>query len=152
VIPPDIAAFLESGPSILVGTCSAARAPACGFGIGVRVDAGGGRIRVYLPASASAALVADLRATGEIAVTVSRPRDHRTFQLKGAVVAIADGDEADRAAIDRHLSQWAEELAMVGTPRQLTARVRAWPCHAVDVAVREIYSQTPGPGAGAPLA
>ena len=148
MIPPDVASFLASGPSILVGTCSAAGVPSCGYGLGVRAD--GGRLWVFLPVAFSAGLVADHRATGEIATTFSRPRDHQTVQLKGRVLAIRDGDEADRAAVERHRLRWIDELERIRTPRHHLGRVVHWPCHAVEMEVRELYSQTPGPGAGSP--
>jgi hypothetical protein len=148
LIPPDVAGFLDSGPSILVGTCSAEGVPSCGYGLGVRAD--GGRLWVFLPVAFSAGLVADLRATGEIATTCSRPGDHQTVQLKGRVLTIRDGDAADRAVVERHRGRWIEELERVGTPRHSILRVVHWPCHAVEFEVREIFSQTPGPGAGAP--
>jgi hypothetical protein len=45
-----------------------------------------------------------------------------------------------------------KSLAFIGMPPRLTLRQDSWPCHAVRLRIESVFLQTPGPGAGAPLA
>jgi len=152
VIDPELAAFLQSGLSLVVGTRDAGLVPEVSRAVGLRVEAGGAEATVFLPVGTCAQTRANLEANGRIAVTGSRPADHRTVQLKGAVVAIREADERDRADIERYRLDLTGVLGFVGVPPRLTARIQAWPCHAVRFRVEALFQQTPGPGAGAALA
>jgi hypothetical protein len=43
------------------------------------------------------------------------------------------------------------QLDTIGTPGESTRQWVIWPCLAVRLRVTALYSQTPGPDAGAPL-
>ena len=47
-----------------------------------------------------------------------------------------------------YLAQFRETLYLIGLPRSLTARFNGWPVVAVTFEVRDVFLQTPGPGAG----
>ena len=151
VITDDLARFLESGISVLVGTRDAGLRPESTRGLGLRVEPGGEEATVFLPAASAATARANLEENGRIAVCVSRAVDHRSVQLKGRVVAIAAGDDAARALVDRYRSELARNLAVIGLPPRVTMRLVNWPVHAVRFRVESIFGQSPGPGAGAPL-
>jgi hypothetical protein len=151
VIDAELAEFLESGITILVGTRDAELRPETMRGVGAHVQAGGAELTVYLPETTATASVANLRDNGRIAVAFGRPADHRTIQVKGQVVEIAPADDEDRERIERYHSALAESWGFVGVPPRVTARLAWWPCHRVRLRVEEIFVQTPGPGAGAPL-
>jgi hypothetical protein len=151
MISSELASFLESGVSILVGTRDARLVPECTRALGARVEAGGAELTIFLPDAVSAGTVANLRQNGRLAVAFSRAQDHRSFQVKGRVVALAPADDQDRTAIERYRCAWASELSVVGLPPRITLRVAHWPAQAVRVRVESIFVQTPGPGAGAPL-
>lgn len=150
--PQEIHDFLESGVSILIGTADARLAPEATRGIGAKVAPGGKRVTVYVPDAPSQRTFANLRATGAIAVTFSRPSDHVTLQLKGKAIDLRPADDDERDFVERYRALLADELAYVGVPRRLSRRFVFWPCHRIDVAVDAMFVQTPGPGAGAPLA
>jgi hypothetical protein len=151
VISPDLAAFLESGISILVGTRDARLVPECTRGVGARVEAGGAELTVFVPDAISGPTLANLRDNGRIAVGFSRAQDHRTFQVKGRVVEVAPAGERDRDDVDRYRCAWASLLGEVGMPPRITLRMAHWPAHAVHLRVEAIFVQTPGPGAGSRL-
>jgi hypothetical protein len=151
ILPVEVASFLESGISVLVGTRDARLVPESTRGVGGRVEAGGAELTVFLPAATAARAIANLRDNGRIAICFSRAVDHRSIQVKGRVLSIRDGDAADRAAIERWLEGLAVGWQQVGTPPSATRRLARWPAHAVRLALEEVYLQTPGPGAGAPL-
>jgi predicted pyridoxine 5'-phosphate oxidase superfamily flavin-nucleotide-binding protein len=150
MISPELAGFLESGISILVGTRDAGLVPECIRGMGARVEAGGAEVTVFLPDAVSARTLENLRDNGRIAVTFCA-QDHKSFQVKGRIVGLRPAAPADRGAVDRFRRAWADELGKVGVPPRLTLRMAHWTCQAARFRVEAIYVQTPGPGAGAPL-
>jgi len=151
VITNDLAHFLESGHSVLVGTRDAKLMPESTRGLGLRVEPGGGEATVYLPAVVGETARANLAGNGRIAVCVSRAVDHRSVQLKGRVAAITAGDEGARALVERYLRELAKNLDVIGLPPRVTMRIAHWPVHTVRFRVESIFVQTPGPDAGAPL-
>lgn len=151
VISKELASFLESGISILVGTRDARLQPEAARAFGARVGAGGAELTVLVPQAVGAVTAANVRDNGRIAVLFSRPSDHRSIQVTGRVAAIEPGGDAERALVDRYRCELAQTLAAVGLPPRLTLRAAHWPCHAIRLRVEAIYVQTPGPGAGAPL-
>lgn len=151
VISKELAIFLESGVSILVGTRDARLLPEAVRAFGARVGAAGEELTVFVPQAVGAVTAANARDNGRIAVLFSRPSDHRSLQVTGRVQSTVPGDDADRAVVDRYRCELAQALAGVGLPPRLTLRAAHWPCHAIRLRVEAIYVQTPGPGAGAPL-
>jgi hypothetical protein len=151
MISAELASFLESGVSILVGTRDARLFPECTRALGARVEAGGAELTIFLPDATSAVTVDNLRQNGRLAVAFSRAHDLRSFQLKGRLLELCPATESDRDRIERYRCAWAGALAVVGMPPRITLRVVHWPAQAVRVRVEAIFVQTPGPGAGAPL-
>ncbi len=147
----ELVEFLESGGvSLNLGTRDGQRMPECTRFVGLRVDAGRSRVTLYLPAATSARAVANLEDNGEAAFIASVPSTLRTLQVKGAVMAVRDALPEERSIVDAYMDAFVEELATVGMPRRLARRFTHWPCKAVEMRVRDVYVQTPGPGAGAP--
>lgn len=148
----ELAELIASGVDVYVATRNAALEPDSMLAIGVRVHADGCALTVYLPEALSASTLANLRDNGEIAVTMVRPRDHRAVQIKGRSIDIRPSGEDDR---ERQLvcrAALVEQLAAVGVPRTAARRLTWWPSVAVCVKVSDVFAQTPGPGAGEPLA
>lgn len=152
MISAELATFLESGVSLLVGTRDAGLHPEALRAVGARVEPGGAEVTVLVPVATAARTLGNLRENGRIAVCFSRAEDHRSVQLKGAVVALRDADEADRRVVERYRALLADALAGVGLPPRLTSRIAHWPAVAARFRVEAVFVQTPGPGAGAPLA
>jgi len=138
----------EGGVSLLVATCDAGGAPDCVRAVGLRVWPGASQLTVLLPAAMAETSVANVRANPRLAMTFSQIASHRTVQLKGAVLAVRDGDEADRLLATQYRVKLAESLAFVGSPAANTMRMRIWPCVAIDLDIEVVYAQTPGPVAG----
>ena len=134
--------------SILVGTCNRRLEPEAMRGMGVRIWPGACQLTILLPAATAAASLANLRDNPRMAITISHIPSHRTMQVKGTVLAVRDGDDADRALATRYRELLADDLAHVGQPAANTLRLAVWPCHAVDVEIQTVFAQTPGPVAG----
>jgi hypothetical protein len=151
-ISAELASFLESGVSVLVGTRDARLVPESTRGVGARVEADGTELSVLLPRATAARAIANLRDNGRIAICFSRAIDHRSIQVKGRVASISDGDAAVRAAVELYVDALAVAWQPIGIPPSSARRLARWPAHAVRLRIEEVYVQTPGPGAGAPLA
>ncbi len=147
-LPPDIVAFVESGPSVLVGTRDQDLVPDAVRAVGLRVWPGSSQITVYLAAATSARAAANARSNRRMAVTVSHPPTHRTYQIKGVVLDVRDASADDRAVIEKYVDDFVDVLASVGLPRHITRSMNRWPAFAVDLDIGEVFAQTPGPGAG----
>lgn len=149
-IPPEVVEFLEEGHSAVVGTRDARHLPDVQRAVGVRVDRASGDLTVFLPAATAEGTLANLRDNGRIALTLAST-DHRSVQVKGRVLEIRDGEEAERQTLERYRAELAREWAVVGVPPRITLRLAHWPCLAVRFEPDALFVQTPGPGAGEAL-
>jgi hypothetical protein len=145
--------FLESGCALIVGTVSADGEPHANRGWGLTVLPGdGNHVRLLLDADDQRAL-ADLARAGAIAITGADVRTLRSVQLKGRFVGSEAADENDRERARRFCDGFFGDVVVTdGTPRELLERLVPDDYVACTIAVDEVYDQTPGPGAGAPLA
>jgi hypothetical protein len=144
-------AFLEAGSALIIGTVDAGGQPHAGRGWGLDVVAGM-QMRLLLDAS-DAGTLAHAAAGGAIAVTAADVRTLRSVQLKGHAVGVEDATDEDRARSERYCEAFFTDILETdGTPRALTARMVPPDVVACTIEVDELYDQTPGPGAGAPLA
>lgn len=133
---------------MLVGTADERARPECTRAAGLRLDRSADRLTVFLPQNGAERTLANLAVNPRIAVTCSRMHDHRTYQLKGRVRAIAETTADDQAQQQRWLAAFIEQLAIIGTSRSTSRRWRLVPSVAVEIDVEEVFEQTPGPGAG----
>jgi hypothetical protein len=147
-LPPEVVDLVESGVSILVGTRDASLRPSTVRGVGARVDGSRRALTVYLPTRTADRAVANLRDNGEIAVVFSRPFDNLSVQLKGRCQDVHRAGDDDRPVPERYAVAFMETTYTVGMPRSLMKRLCVWPAWAATFDVRDLYSQTPGPGAG----
>lgn len=144
----DVIELVESGVTLLVGTCDRAMRSEAARAVGARVSPDRRRVTVFVPDGSGARALAHLREHPEIAVGVSRPYDNLTLQLKGPVVEVRPATEEERGHIDRYLAAHVETLSMVGLRRGLVSRFITWPAQAVTFELRDVFQQTPGPAAG----
>ena len=152
MIDTALAAFLEEGVGIHIGTRNDALQPNGARAIAVKVEEDGGHFVVYVARVAAARLLPDLEANGQAAVGFGRPIDDRACQVKGTFTGVRDATDAERAMV---LAQWdgfLGSLEKIGIPRVATKTWITWPAVAIRIRVNALFNQTPGPGAGAPLA
>lgn len=152
MISEELARFLQSGVSLLVGTRDRELVPEACRALGARVEAEGREIAIFLPVATGARTLANLEENARIAVCFSRAHDHRSVQIKGRVVAIETAEESDKVVIDVYRAAIAHAWGQLGLPPRITMRMAHWPAHRVRFAVESTYVQTPGPGAGERLA
>jgi hypothetical protein len=153
VFDADTTAFLETGCALLVATVLPDGEPfaARAWALTV-VDAARGEVRILLDAEDTEA-IALVGAGAPVACTGASVVDLRSVQLKGRGTGVEAATAAD---LDR-AGEYTEALfadieATDGYARSLLERLlpRGYvPC---TVVVEELFDQTPGPGAGKPMA
>ncbi|WP_374666755.1 GAF domain-containing protein [Ramlibacter sp.] len=154
-LPDDLLAAMARGVSVIVGSRDANGRPSVMRAVGSVVREGGAAITVFLARRQSARLIADLEATGHVAVVFSQPSTHRTLQLKARTVQLRPATADDEPALATYLASMEVEIQAVGLT---SAIARAMLSHqladlvAVSFTPEEAFDQTPGPRAGAPLA
>ena len=150
-LDPDLVQFLSSGVVLGCASRDARLVPRSVWPVGVRVEAGGEEVTVFLPVATAAEVVANLRDTRRIAVVATAPVDHRSVQLKGQVLEIRRATDEERSHTDLHRAALARTLEPLGVPRMSVLRLQHWPAHAVRFRVEHLFVQTPGPAAGQPF-
>ena len=151
MIDGALAAFLQEGVGIHIGTRNEAREPNGARAIAVQVDADGAHVVVYVARVAAARILPDLASNGQAAVSFGRPIDDRACQVKGVFVGVRDATEDERPRV---LAQWdgfLGSLEKIGIPRVATKSWVTWPAVAIRLRANALFNQTPGPDAGAPL-
>jgi hypothetical protein len=151
LIGSEQAALMARRVSVIVGSRDAQHRPHVMRAVGCRVSPDRRRISVFLIASSSQAVLADLRENGLIAVVFSEPTTHRTAQFKGSDAVVAPLEPGDADTVADYLQRFIAEIGQIG----FTAEVaRTMLGHAPDdlVAVHFTpsagFEQTPGPTAG----
>jgi hypothetical protein len=154
LIDEELAAFLQGGVSMHAASCAPGRAPGLARPLGCRVSADRRTVTVFLLASQAAPLLEDFRGNGRIAVVFSRPRSHRTVQLKGRDARVGPTAPEDARIVGQYRQAFVEELSFLNydpsLPRTLLSGAQD-DLVAVSFTPSEAFVQTPGPGAGAAL-
>ena len=138
--------FLHGGCSLIVGTVKDDGQPVVSRGWGLTVvDTD--------PLSLRLLVHEDLVRPGAIAVTACDVRTLRSMQLKGRVVAIEPLTDTDHAKRRQYTDEFFSDIAAADAfPRELLDRLVPDVYLACTIGVDEMFDQTPGPRAGAPLA
>jgi hypothetical protein len=149
----EIAAFIESGVSIVVGVVGPRGRALSGRALAARVlqDA---TIRVIYPEEGNAALTASAQSGGPIAVTFSAPFSHRTLQIKGFSSRLEDLKPDDLSSVRHQGEAFAAILVAVGHSPAFVQAFSDYLSSALWVLsfpAEEAFEQTPGPGAGRAL-
>lgn len=151
MIERDLAAFLEEGLVIHLGTRNAHLEPSSARVTAVMVDPDGSHVTAYVPKVAAGRVLLDLTDNGLAALVFVRPTDDRAYQLKGVFVGSRAASPRERAAVTAQWDRCRRSFERIGIPRVLTDSWTIWPSVALRVRVTALFNQTPGPGAGAPL-
>lgn len=151
MIDKELAAFLEEGIGIQIGTRDATLAPNGARVVAVRVEDDGTHLTVFVPSRAAPQVLADLEANGQAAIVFARPPDERSCQVKGVFAGLGKtGADDERFARDQW-RRWLERLTTIGLPLATLEGWDAWPCAAIRIRVTALFNQTPGPNAGVAL-
>jgi hypothetical protein len=152
MIPGKIIRFLEERASAaFAGTRDASLVP-CGHRVaGWQVDATGRTLTAFVAPSSATRLVEALTDNGRVAVTFEEIGTHETYQIKGRCVSHRPVQPVEHAIASRTRERFAKSLRSLYADDRLAALLTAsipTPTLAVEIAVEEVFLQTPGPGAG----
>jgi hypothetical protein len=149
VFDRETVAFLEGGPSFIVGTSVDGRTPFAARAWGLMVVG---------PDEQLVRLLAGTRDTDRfvvdtpIAVTAADVPTLRSLQLKGRLLEIEPATDRDLAFFEHHCDLFIGDVMRIdGTPRELLQLMTPARLSACTIQVESIFDQTPGPGAGAPI-
>lgn len=152
-LPLHLVAFLQGGVNATLGARTANGRPVIGIGVAARVR-DMEEVRVLVPEGANRSLLEAVAHGSALAATFSRARDHRSIQLKAHAAAIGRLEPGDLGEAARQSAILADDLMELGYTR---AQAEAYAfCGATDLVAiafrpERVFTQTPGPGAGAEL-
>lgn len=152
LLTDEIIELIASGVDVYVATRDAELSPESMMAMGVRAQPELGILTVYLPEAGTPPMLANIDDNGEVAVTLIRPSDFKGVQLKGRALSVRPSNETDKEFQRLFRSALIEQFEIVGIPRSTTRRLKWWPSVAVDVSIRDVFMQTPGPRSGERMA
>jgi hypothetical protein len=147
-------AFIESGVVIVIASSAASLLSSLTFALGCRVAVDGHRLTVFVAPSKATELLGLIRQSEAVAVVFCQACSHLTLQIKGDQAVIRSLDPADHEALPLYLADFVCELQRVGEDEAFVRTVMAHEPEdivAIDFRPTAIFTQTPGPQAGAKI-
>lgn len=152
VIGEELRGFIGSPVLMLVCVARPGGGPTIARGLGAQVH-DDGEIDMMISRAQWPDAVAALRSGVRVATTFVRPSTYETYQVKGVVKWVAPTDEADRSSVRTYADSVLSMLTGLGLQRhQILAFLATDEPVRMRFAPTAAYLQTPGPGAGQPLA
>ena len=151
MLDKSLTEFLEQGLAIHIGTRDGRLRPNGCVVTAVRVEDEGRQLVAFIPRSVTPAVFDDLRSNGQAALSFTRPADDKAVQVKGEFVSLDEASDADERFAKDQWGNFLKQLDMIGLPAEATSTWTLWPSVAVRIRVTALFSQTPGPEAGAVL-
>jgi hypothetical protein len=141
--------LLDHGTIMMLATRSGALEPECTYAVGARPLGSERAVCIYVPEATAAASLANLRDNGQGALTIVQPTTHRSLQLKGTLRGERPADRPeDGAYLASQREKFVSEFGRVGVPRWFCVGFTSLPVLVVEMDVRDVFVQTPGPTAG----
>ncbi|MGH8491905.1 MAG: hypothetical protein ACRERR_02185 [Moraxellaceae bacterium] len=154
LLTDDIARFMQSGISISVASRDVRRVPSLARAAGCHVSADHQQVTLLLLPTQARQLLADIAASGVIAVVYSSPNTNRTLQVKGRLLSLQEATPSDAGLAQQHREAFAKILIPLGYAHDLAFAVHCQNTTgmmAVVFSPTDIFEQTPGPKAGTRL-
>ena len=151
MLDKNLTEFLEQGVAIHIGTRNARLEPNGARVTAVRVEDEGRCLVAFIPKAAARTVLDDLQANFQAALSFARPADDRAVQVKGEFISLRDAEPAEEQFVQAQWQGFLRQLDLIGLPAAGTATWTMWPCVVVRIRVTALFSQTPGPEAGAVL-
>jgi len=150
MIPGKILTFLQDKGAVAVsGTRDANLIPQIQYVSGWDVESDKRTLRCSIPEAYIDNLISSLDDNGQLSLTVEQIGSHETYQFKGNYIGSTPPNSADLAAHQRIKNRFAKLVSQLfGLPEDMCLAYIPRPSLVVRFTVREIFLQTPGPGAG----
>src|SRR5262245_55544798 len=156
MIPGKIIRFLEERANLgFAGTRDANLVPRGHRVSGWQIDPTGRMVTAFVPPSSAARLVEALLDNGRIAITFEEVGTHETYQLKGRYLRHWPIRPVEIDIAGRARERFVKGVRSLFPDDRVAAAMRASipdPVLAIEIEVREVFLQTPGPGAGGRIA
>ena len=153
LLTADLAALAQAGSSVSLGTCDAGGKPIVAMGVGCIVKPDG-TLRAILGRTANIRLLQAIESGQALAVTFVSATNHRAFQVKATHARACPSHHDDLPEMDRQCALFRDGLVQIGFSPELAAgfvRYDAAELVAIEFKPERVFTQTPGPGAGAEL-
>jgi hypothetical protein len=150
-IPERLVAFLDGGLWAHGGTRDRENVPTSHQVFGAKVSGDREHITVFIPHQWTEGLRENLADNGRFAVTLGLSSSHETYQLKGPCTEVREAGPADFAVQGAWLDAVIDDFRKIGEPEEKLRGLRMMkirPCLAITLRVEDLFTQTPGPGAG----
>jgi hypothetical protein len=154
MIPSKILRFLEERANIgFAGTRDRDLIPRGHRVCGWQVTPDGRTLTALVPAVSAEPMLATLRENGRIAITVEEIGTHETYQIKGRYLSHRPVRASEVEIATRTRERLAKGVRAVFDDQFAAAMDASIPSPslAVEIAVDEVFLQTPGPEAGTRL-
>ncbi|MBF9034777.1 hypothetical protein HKCCE2091_11050 [Rhodobacterales bacterium HKCCE2091] len=144
-------AFVQSGCGVGLASAATDGTAVVGVGLGCRVRPGG-VFRILVVRAPNSAFLDAVRRGAPVAVTFTATRNHESYQVKADRAELCDAASDDQPEIDRQQLLFRDGMVEIGySPAQAEGYA---PCDpndlvAVEFVPARVFTQTPGPGAGA---
>lgn len=148
-VPAEIIGFLSDAIVGVAGTRNADLAPRVHRISGWRVEADRETMACMFPEQFTPHLLESLEQNGQFTVTIERIPSHETYQFKGEFLSAKPCTADDIEVCNRIRDKFGTTVPMFVPVSEAAARAFCIPPSlTIRFRVREIYTQTPGPGAG----
>ncbi len=151
MLTQDLVRFLSGQIDIHLGTRDAELRPHSARVSALRVEDDAAHVVAFVPERGAAVVLRDLESNGQAALFAGRPPDNVAYQLKGTFAGARSARDDEHAFVEQFWNSFLEALTAIGFDRTVFRHWPIWPSVAVRVHVTAVFSQTPGPGTGAPL-
>lgn len=149
MIPSEIAHFLEHAIVAIGGTRDASLIPHAHRVSGVILESDQRTLTCLVTQGFTDDLLPSLEDNRQFALTVCDMPSHETYQFKGTYAGFRPVVESDLTVYEEFRERFVERVtALFGFPDDILRLYLPPPALAVRMTVREIFLQTPGPGAG----
>ena|SRR5688572_8285624 len=148
-VPEELVPFLETGVGGWLATCNKAGVPETTRVTGADVGRKKRSLTLYVPIEQAGKTFENLRENRRLAIFFVRVSDYRAVQVKGDLLEMRECEERQRARVTRYMGEFTEACVKVGVARDVMNALQYWPVMAVEMSVTDLFSQSPGPDAGA---
>ena len=155
MIPDRVIEVLHGPAYMQIGTRDAALRPSHTVAVGAVVHDDRETVTVFVPSARAERILSDLESNGRVALGIALV-SHEAYQLKGSYLSTRPTDASDLARQETYRRALLDDALRVGYPdeiaRPLTQGFAYTPGTAITFRAEQVFLQTPGPGAGTPLA
>jgi hypothetical protein len=153
VINSGLADFLKLPVMLVAAVRSIQGRAAIARGMGVRLGADRAHVDFLVSRMQWPDAVLGLETGAPVALTACDPKNYRTIQIKGRLVAVTDADASDLALGKEYRDRIFANLRVLGVEdRQIACWLAAEDLVRLRFIPHTVFDQTPGQGAGTALA